>query len=364
MQGLVTSTRGAIGAATESHFAAFAETGIGNYFGYKSAYAKLSAAGKAEYLDERKKPGTTPPTPTVISCVNWVLLHLGEGYEAVGRGDVWQRILKTVDAADRDGTVLMQELKKDGWTSLYWNPDVKHPSDGNAEHPWTYHQVVAGKPYYGTPVDGLIVNYRPSSGSDTAPDLSGLKQLRNVPLWAGVANGGYHVFLGLGDQVNESHSTRNPDDITNVEQGPFMAFGTATSVKYNSGVILVPPGLWTGASAAPDSPSWIGDTCAPAAGCPFAADGQGATCHAFSTADGGAQGFCTISCEGYCPDQPGSADTFCIASPQDTSKGMCVVQTTSGDCSGLPGTISAERSRFVGRSGASAKVARVCVPPS
>jgi hypothetical protein len=363
---LVAATLQSVHNDTAAHFSAITETGISPYYGYKSRYARLSEAGRRAFIEAHKVPGSTPPTPRIISCINWVLHHLGEGYAAAGRGDVWQSINKIVVQNDRDGTVLMQELKKDGWTALYWNPDVKRPSDGDPEHPWTYQQVKKGKPYYGTPVDDMIINYRPTAGSPTPRDLTGLRELRRVPLWAAVANGGYHAFLGIRDQVNESHSTKNPDNIENVEQGPLAALGTTTSVKYNSGVILVPPGLWPPPAETFTAPTWVGDPCRPDDGCSFSRDGTSAECHAFADLTGEVQGFCTLPCEGYCPDEPGKAPTFCVKNPDAPSSGICVskAKAQNGNCALIPGTMPQLRSRFVGYSGVAHKKVVVCVPAS
>lgn len=99
---------------------------------------------------------------------------------------------------------------------------------------------------------------------------------------------------------------------------------------------------------------WLGDACSSDADCGFLADGQQARCHMSQT-----HGFCSIPCEGYCPDRAGEAGTFC---GKDGSKGICMAKAAleNGGCAEVPGTSAKPKERFVGSSGAPAKVATVC----
>ena len=97
---------------------------------------------------------------------------------------------------------------------------------------------------------------------------------------------------------------------------------------------------------------FIGTACTTNAQCAF----TGGRCHA--------AGFCTQTCAGSCPDQAGSAGTFCIADRADASKGMCVSKAAvqNNQCVSLAGTSKVDAARFVGTSGAAAATATVCAP--
>lgn len=97
---------------------------------------------------------------------------------------------------------------------------------------------------------------------------------------------------------------------------------------------------------------FIGTACTTNAQCAF----TGGRCHA--------AGFCTQACAGSCPDQSGSAPTFCIADAAAAGKGMCVSKAAAqnNQCALLTGTAKVDASRFVGTSGAAAATATVCAP--
>lgn len=105
-----------------------------------------------------------------------------------------------------------------------------------------------------------------------------------------------------------------------------------------------------------NNPPWIGTPCNDQGDCVFTS-GDAGYCHTFDTSEG-PRGFCTLACEGYCPDQPGYATTFCVA------PGMCVAQSEAENqfCAGIPGTSAQEAQRFVGSSGASSNSSLVCLP--
>jgi len=103
-------------------------------------------------------------------------------------------------------------------------------------------------------------------------------------------------------------------------------------------------------------PKFIGDACSRDADCAFTANGQAGRCDA--------AGFCTVSCQGTCPDQDGSAPTFCIADPDTANAGMCVSKAASQnhECALLPGTENRLEDRFIGSSSSSPAQAQVCAP--
>lgn len=105
-------------------------------------------------------------------------------------------------------------------------------------------------------------------------------------------------------------------------------------------------------------PPWVGSPCVEQAECDFLASGEPAFCF---TSDAGTNGFCTIACEGFCPDKSGRAGTFCIDSGVD-ELGVCAsVPADSNEfCAAIPGTSPLERDRYIGASGAPATSQEVC----
>jgi len=118
--------------------------------------------------------------------------------------------------------------------------------------------------------------------------------------------------------------------------------------------------LQGGLEEQPDS--WIGAPCDEDSDCDFSASGEVGFCFTYDETAGTA-GFCSLVCEGYCPDRSGHARTFCVDSP-DSSGGMCAAKSESenDDCGDLPGTSPQETARYVGSSGASQSSAVVCLP--
>ncbi len=113
-----------------------------------------------------------------------------------------------------------------------------------------------------------------------------------------------------------------------------------------TGKLLVPPS---------DAP-WIGTTCGNDGDCGFDAGGIAAKCiHNAS----GTAGFCSVPCQGYCPDQPGSSATFCA---NLGGVGQCVAKAgpENDACGDITGTKQTLKKRFVGTSGAKAAQSTVC----
>ena len=101
------------------------------------------------------------------------------------------------------------------------------------------------------------------------------------------------------------------------------------------------------------TPAFVGDPCSSDGECDFA---TGAFCHR--------AGFCTLECEGYCPDRSDRPLTFCAEDPDVLGSGICLGRSSSANayCSSVPGTLEQSVPRFVGGSGASAATANACVP--
>lgn len=115
--------------------------------------------------------------------------------------------------------------------------------------------------------------------------------------------------------------------------------------------------LLNGATATPSA--WVGTPCKTDAECKFSASGKNGACLAFD--DG--TGFCSLPCEGFCPDQSDAAPTFCT-SLDDGATGQCVSKAAdvNGNCSKIPGTAAVSADRFIGSSTATASTATVCLP--
>lgn len=141
----------------------------------------------------------------------------------------------------------------------------------------------------------------------------------------------------------------------------------ALGVPILSGVYFVPQAVdaWvSGASweevervlSVPAEP-FVGSTCWRDADC--ARVGEGAFC------DRG--GWCSIPCDGLCPEAaPGRPPTFCIERADAPGDGRCVARhdaRTNRGCERVVGSEPVSRPRFVGRSGAEPRSARVCLPP-
>ena len=105
---------------------------------------------------------------------------------------------------------------------------------------------------------------------------------------------------------------------------------------------------------------FIGTLCERDEQCGFVLDGAQGFCHRFEAASG-THGFCTVLCEGYCPDRDGHAWTFCTKLDELP---LCVSQSTQENdfCEALPGTAQQGAERYVGSSGASARQVQACLP--
>lgn len=223
----------------KQHQDAIDKTGVGIYFGDHSSFKTMTAAERRQWVAQNARPGTTPANnQKESSCIGWAMENVGAAYAAAGKSARWAEIQRLVVAKGSKGIDLAKELQKDGWQSVYWNPDAKHPDDGNPEHTFSAAQVARGKGYYGLKVDAVVENYRPTDPAKTTQDLSGIDKLSKVPFFFGMAKGGMHTFVGRSGSVNEFHWTELPDSKHAIQETPLKDWG------WNSGVIMVPPGTW------------------------------------------------------------------------------------------------------------------------
>ena len=100
---------------------------------------------------------------------------------------------------------------------------------------------------------------------------------------------------------------------------------------------------------------WIGAECSTDGDCNYA----GGACHANAY---GGRGFCTASCTRGCADRAGAGETFCVADPSDSTKGMCVnkVVAQNPDCRQF-GQMKAQTRMRINQANLSAAV---CLPGS
>jgi hypothetical protein len=254
--------------AIDAHFGGLEKTGIGSMFGPKSAYASMTPEEQKAYIAANKRPGTMPQAPSRTSCIDFVLARLRAGYAKAGKLDRFNELKKIVVDNHGDGLYLLKELEKDGWTMVYWNPDSKNPStairtDADPQrnhrpesHKWSAATVKnqglympgitneSGDRFEGIKIDRTVENFRPTNPYSTPANYQDLQKLYDAPLFVGIANGGYHVYMGSQGKVVESHSTRGPKDPTNIEVRDFATWGLKGDEGFGSGVVAVPPGSW------------------------------------------------------------------------------------------------------------------------
>ncbi len=115
----------------------------------------------------------------------------------------------------------------------------------------------------------------------------------------------------------------------------------------------------------PNTSSWIGDPCDHDLDCSFNANGAMGRCFmAHQPASG--MGFCSIPCNGFCPDAANEAVTFCVPTQAMGLNlgGVCMSKSGSRNdfCQRYPGYEVKEVTRYIGNSNASASTADVCLP--
>jgi hypothetical protein len=238
---------------TRRHHEQRAATGVGTHFGNASAFARLDDAGKEAYLLDRTRAGQTPPAAASLkgsSCIGWAMEHVGAWYKAAGRDARWQEVQHIVQQENMKGTTLARELQKDGWKTLYNNPDTQFRGPAGTpdnEHTYTHHIAKTQGTYYGIPVNGMV--------TDWESDPSRLGALERAPFFVHVARGGYHVTAGTRGQVNELAHSADPDSqvvyqdrMANIVGAYGAMFGGGSGGRdralrtWGSGLTLVPPG--------------------------------------------------------------------------------------------------------------------------
>lgn len=108
---------------------------------------------------------------------------------------------------------------------------------------------------------------------------------------------------------------------------------------------------------------FVGTPCIEDSDCNFTATGGRGWCYVHGSDPAALEGFCTVSCEGYCPDSPGYATTFCV-DLEGEGEGACVSRSEATNfwCDDMPETESRLASRFIGSSSAVQAEQVVCWP--
>ncbi|MBI5548624.1 MAG: hypothetical protein HY901_32485 [Deltaproteobacteria bacterium] len=220
-----------------------------------------------EALVRRMKP---------TSCIGYVLEALGEGYKAAGMGEEWKALKKEVVAHGADTTFLLMRLQEAGWKAVYFISDTKNlPADVNpiySDDHYVFRNKYVGKDgesfnpgatkYYGVTPDYAFVNFR----ANGIPNKEMLAFMDRHMQGVGTMMSGYHGYMVDGDHVRESHAPRMPWDATNLENRPWELLGHEYSVAAGkmvkaqpgelaaangdklgleqSGIIMIPPGMW------------------------------------------------------------------------------------------------------------------------
>lgn len=175
------------------------------------------------------------------NCITYVMNCMSYGFKMSGHPDaaqqVWKYIIRGVDLA---GYLVHQH----DWSCVYINPDVKHPRDENAEHPFSYNYDVKRRcTYYGLPVFATALNYHPTvetdsgiiygAGEQTPLELDDIQKLEAVKFGFGLSRGGMHTWLFSEGQVYEVHWDGIGDSL--YERSSIIEF------PWLSSVIVVPP---------------------------------------------------------------------------------------------------------------------------
>lgn len=225
--------------------------GISPFYGDQSKFGKLTHQQRKEFLRSIGKDENLVDKMESISCVGLALRCLSRGFKAVGKEHIWTRINDHLRLNAVDGTALQYSMRKLGWKTLYWNPDVsmnaewdnqeklRNPENNYRSWGWhVYRWYTLGKNnmYYDNPVDDktTLVNF------GIKPPLI----FKKLPFFLGTAHTGYHVFLGLNGKIIEGHSLRAITDITTLEYSefnPLTPTGGPQGSMY-SGLMAVPPG--------------------------------------------------------------------------------------------------------------------------
>jgi RHS repeat-associated protein len=167
----------------------------------------------------------------ITNCYMYAEKVLMYAYSQIGRPDVVARIKqgwKDPDGKGQFGPGLAKYLVSLGWSTYYWNPDVKNPSDGMQYHKDEWRILQKGGTYYGIGVDRYVVDYR------LGKNRAAYDELMDFRFGFGLARGGVHNYLYSTGQILEVHwKNEGPDDL--------YGHSYFHNWSWQSGLILVPP---------------------------------------------------------------------------------------------------------------------------
>ena len=252
---------------TAAHKAAIDRIGVGLYYGDHSRFHEDILRGNRSNLQGEIdamsagnwRLGALEPGAVEIenssgqsvrlqesSCIGWVMQNVRAAYGGADHGGRSDEINQRVKEADLRGTVLCEELQKDGWTAIFYSPRTADDLAGAGEREklGALNMAKAGSRVWKSPIagsdgvrcDAVITGYR-----GMAPDSeteAQLQKLENVPFFVGVANGGIHTFVGHNGKVCDFHWTAQPDDKDAMTENPIREW------KWDTGLYMVPPGYW------------------------------------------------------------------------------------------------------------------------
>lgn len=262
----------AITAKTKSHHDAIDATGIGRYYGDHGSFhgsvkandrdgikaeieastqGKWTLAGISRGQVEISGPNGTKAAIKESSCIGWVMENVKAAYEGAGKGARFAQIDQRMRDADMRGTVLCEELQKDGWTAVFYSPRTatELKDSGENEKLGALNMAKAGTRVWravtvegsrGVKCDAVVSGYRDSTPDAKTEAL--LAKLEKAPFLVGVANGGTHTFVGHKGNVCDFHWTASPDDKNAMTENPVRNW------EWDTGLYMVPPGFWKSAT--------------------------------------------------------------------------------------------------------------------
>lgn len=261
----------------QTHFRAYAETGIGSFYGNK--WSGLPEAGDRRvtlqrYIDQKKKPGTEPVIPSSTSCIGYVFNRLEDAYNAAGELSRWNKVERRVRLDDPrgrggiNGLPLLKRLREDGWELLAYFADSSDPYTGtdytgrvytkSTMKDWYIPKARDERDYFGIEIDHFYSDFAPKSNGKFEVDPVQMSRLESVPFWVGIASGDLHVFCGRYGKfsdtddsradpnarviLHESHQSYPPEAKENIEEVDFASWATSFyDPDYFFGAIAVPP---------------------------------------------------------------------------------------------------------------------------
>lgn len=252
---------------SSAHKTAIEQTGVGLYYGDHSPFhdailrgdrpglqTQIDAMSAGNWRMESIEPGAVVIENPLgraarireSSCIGWVMDNVKAAYEGAGIEARFAEISSRVKDADLRGTVLCEELQKDGWTAVFYCPRTAGDLEdsGEREKLGALNMAKAGARVWKSPVpgsagvrcDAVITGYRGVTPDRKTEAL--LEKLENVPFFVGVANGGIHTFVGHKGSVCDFHWTAQPDDKN------AMTENSVRDWKWDTGLYMVPPGYW------------------------------------------------------------------------------------------------------------------------